>query len=102
MGEHTSTQFDITNGMLQGSPLSPILSTLYTTQLLKITNTWTHHDLSMYMDDRAIFVTSATTKAATTSTLEGFNVVTAGPEPALVASLVQRVARGDAPEEEES
>jgi len=56
----------------------------------------------MYMDDRAIFVTSATTKAATTSTLEGFNVVTAGPEPALVASLVQRVARGDAPEEEES
>jgi hypothetical protein len=71
MEEHTSTQFDITNGMPQGSPLSLILSTLYTTQLLKIANMWTHCDLSMYVDDGAIFATSATTKAATTSALEG-------------------------------
>jgi hypothetical protein len=74
MGEHTSAQFDITNGTPQGLPLSPLLSTLYTAQLLKIANTWTHRDLSIYVDDGAIFATSATTKAATTSTLEGFNV----------------------------
>jgi len=40
----------------QGSPLSPILSALFTSPLLKFINaTWKRHGLNMYVDDGAIF-----------------------------------------------
>ena len=63
----------------QGSPLSPILSVLYTANLLELrleeTSKWSLRDLMMYVDDSAIYVTSATTKGATESAAEGYTQV---------------------------
>ena len=67
-----SNPFTISNGTPQGSPLSPILSALYTASLLELANSWMHCDLTMYMDDRAIYAISATTTAATESTIASF------------------------------
>ena len=62
-----SERFEITHGMPQGSPLSPILSALYTSPLLDITDTWSHKDLNLYVDDSAILAISATANAAALS-----------------------------------
>ena len=59
-GGHISESFEITSGTPQGSPLSPILSAMYTTNLLEMTSTWALRDLTMYIDDGAIYATSAT------------------------------------------
>ena len=56
--------FHIQHGTPQGLPLFPILSALYTTLLLEITDKWVHRDLSLYVDDGAIYASSATTTAA--------------------------------------
>jgi hypothetical protein len=63
IGTYESSPFPILNRMPQGSPLSPILSTLYTSSLIEASERWTHCDLSMYMDDGAIYAVSATTTA---------------------------------------
>jgi len=57
--------------MPQGSPLSPILSALYTASLLDLASRWMHHDLTLYLDDGAIFSVSKTTAAATASAIQG-------------------------------
>ena len=67
VGNYVSEPFPVLNGTPQGSPLSPILSTLYTSPLLDITKIWQHADLSLYVDDGAIYTVSATLKAATES-----------------------------------
>ncbi len=72
LSNYMSNPFTISNGTPQGSPLSPILSALYTASLLELANSWMHCDLTMYMDDRAIYATSATTTAATKSTIASF------------------------------
>ena len=53
------------------SPLSPILLALYTSPLLDITERWTHKDLTLYVNDGAIYATLATTMAATAKAHEG-------------------------------
>jgi len=70
-----SDLFHIQHGTPQGSLLSPILLALYTTLLLEITNKWVHRDLSLYIDDGAIYASSATTTAANEATREGLNQI---------------------------
>jgi hypothetical protein len=75
MGTHISPPCEVHNGMPQGSPLSPILSALYMASLLDMTTRWSHKDLTMYVDDGAIYAVSATTQAAVTSALMGYEEV---------------------------
>jgi len=47
---------------------------LYIASLLKLARHWKHHDLTLYIDDGAIFATSATTTAATHTAIDGFEI----------------------------
>ena len=67
-----SQPFEITSRTPQGSPLSPILTAMYTANLLELTKTWSLRDLTMYIDDGAIYATSATIKGALNSVKEGY------------------------------
>ncbi len=71
MGTYMLAKFGIMYRTPQGSPLSPILSTLYTSPLLNLTASWTHCDLTMYVDDGTIYATSATANAAAKSAVLG-------------------------------
>jgi len=51
-----SDPIHLDHGTPQGSPLSPILSAIYTSPLLKLINdTWKRRGLNMYVDDGAIY-----------------------------------------------
>ena len=72
----TSDPTTISHGIPQGSPLSPILSALYTSPLLKLVNrTWSLRGLNTYVDDGAIIATSATHHSAARQAVEGFELV---------------------------
>ena len=60
----TLAPFERPDGTPQGSPLSPIISAIYTSFLLSLSSTWAHSSLSLYVDDGAIFAISATPKSA--------------------------------------
>ena len=49
----------------QGSPLSPILSALVTSPILRLADTWEDTDLTLYVDDGNIFASSPTYNATT-------------------------------------
>ena len=51
----TSDAFDFVVGTPQGSPASPVLSTIYTSALLHKMKNWTNSLLGMYIDDGVIF-----------------------------------------------
>ena len=74
-GGHTSDSFEITSGTPQGSPLSPILSVMYTTNLLEMTSMWALRDLTIYVDDGAIYAMSSTIRGPTDSVMEGYTQV---------------------------
>jgi hypothetical protein len=57
IGDYTFKSFNITYRTPQGSLLSPILLALYTTNLLNTIKRWEHSDLTMYVDDGAIYAT---------------------------------------------
>ena len=58
---YKSDLINLTHGTPQGSPLSPILSTIYTSPLLKLINAnWWRCGLNMYVDDGAIFGSAPT------------------------------------------
>ncbi len=48
----------------------------YTAPLLDLASSWHYHDLTLYVNDGAIYVVSATKQAATKAALEGYKVVT--------------------------
>jgi hypothetical protein len=61
----TSEPTSISHGTPQGSPLSPILSAIYTSPLLKLVNqTWSHRGLQTYVDDGVIISINATHHSA--------------------------------------
>ena len=70
IGDFTSETFPILGGTPQGSLLSPILSALYTSSLLEMAKQWDHSDLSLYIDDGAIYSVSNTLIAATERTMK--------------------------------
>jgi hypothetical protein len=72
IGDYTSKLFSITHGTLQGSLLSPILFTLYTANLLNIAKQWKHSDLTIYINNRAIYATSCTMNMAATKAYNCF------------------------------
>jgi hypothetical protein len=74
-GDYVSKQFKIDKGTPQGSPLSPILSAIYTSRLLDLANRWRHKDLSLYVDDGAIYAVSVTSSSTTRATLVGYKEV---------------------------
>ena len=51
----TSNPFEFTVSTPQGSPVSLVLSIIYTSPLLHKMREWTNSSLVMYIDDRAIF-----------------------------------------------
>ena len=75
MGHYVSKPFPILNRTPQGSPLSPILSVLYTSSLLDIAKSWQHANLSLYIDDGAIYTISTTLKATTESACTKYEAV---------------------------
>ena len=66
LSNYVSDPFTISNGTPQGSPLSPILSALYTASLLQLANNWKFQDLTLYIDNGTIYATSTTTRLVIT------------------------------------
>ena len=62
-------------GTPQGSPLSPILSALVTGPILRLADTWTDTDLTLYVDNGNIFASSPTYEATTAKLTRAANQV---------------------------
>ena len=70
----TSDPFDFEVGSPQGSPVSPVLSIIYTSPLLHKMRTWTNSSLGMYIDDGVIFACGHDWKDITTTMHEGYDI----------------------------
>ena len=53
--DYNSDPYDLLVGMPQGSPISPVLSTIFTTPILYLATRWINTSLSMYVDDGNLF-----------------------------------------------
>ena len=72
----SSNPITLDHGIPQGSPLSPILSAIFTSPLLKLINSsWQLWTLAMFVDDGSIFATSSTFREASRLALSGFEQV---------------------------
>jgi Reverse transcriptase (RNA-dependent DNA polymerase) len=71
----TSETFRPDSGTPQGSPTSPIISTLFTSPLLREAMGWEEADLSLYIDDGAIFASGPTFHSAVAKAAQAGTVV---------------------------
>jgi hypothetical protein len=73
----SSEMIDLDFGTPQGSPLSPILSALYTAPLLHIIeSSWKRRGLSLFVDDGNIQSTGVTFRSAADGAARGFKEIT--------------------------
>jgi len=68
----TAEPFNFVVGTPQGSPVSPVLSTIYTSPLLHKMRDWTNSSLGMYIDDGAIFACGRSWKAVEKALRENY------------------------------
>jgi hypothetical protein len=72
----TLDPFDVTGGTPQGSPLSLILSAVFTSLMLDHFNsTWTDKSINLYVDDGAIFASGTTILLSIQSAVQGLEEV---------------------------
>ena len=70
------TPFEVSVGSPQGSPLSSILSAIYTAPLLRTAQQWPDCSMHLYVDDGSIAASAPTHRSATTKTASRFEYVT--------------------------
>ena len=56
--------FDVDFSSPQGSPLSPIISAIYTSPLLRRVQIWIHKTLSLFIDDSSVYAASVSIRGA--------------------------------------
>ena len=76
VNEFLSEPFSLSHGIPQGSPLSPILSAIYTAPLLFSCQSTLGRSVYMYVDDGAIVTSGVTRRHAATLAAQGFKHVT--------------------------
>ncbi len=67
-----SDPFESNVGTPQGSPVSPVLSVLYTSSLLHKVRNWQHLSLSMYVNDGLLFACGNTWEEVTENLTRGY------------------------------
>ena len=68
----TSDPFDFEVGTPQGSPVSPVLSIIYTSPLLHKMRRWANSSLGMYIDDGVVFACGRNWKSIETTMCKGY------------------------------
>jgi hypothetical protein len=68
-----SDLFDYVVGTPQGSPISPVLSMIYTSSLLHKMKQWTNSSLGIYIDDGAIFACGSSWVEVETAMRHGYS-----------------------------
>ena len=71
--EKCADPFDIMVGTPKVSPVSPVLSTIYTSSLLHKMKSWTNSSLGIYIDDGAIFACGTDWAKIETTIREGYS-----------------------------